>query len=127
MPIISNDNKDIVKLPSDVPVDVVNYSELNTPAKQWVRDYFTALSKETLGRVRGKFGGALGVTDAEVTMDYDSLLSEAREDKTRLWDDLKERLERLQPDKMLERKANEAEQLNKSLQFRPLGHHWNVI
>jgi hypothetical protein len=122
-----NDNKDIVKLPSDVPVDVVNYSELNTPAKQWVRDYFTALSKETLGRVRGKFGGALGVTDAEVTMDYDSLLSEAREDKTRLWDDLKERLERLQPDKMLERKANEAEQLNKSLQFRPLGHHWNVI
>jgi hypothetical protein len=122
-----NDNKDIVKLPSDVPVDVVNYDELNSPSKQWVRDYFTAMCKETLGRVRGKFGGALGVTDAEVTMDYDSLLSEAKEDKDKLWERLKERLERLQPDKMLERKANEAEQLNKTLQFRPLGHHWNVI
>jgi hypothetical protein len=122
-----NDNKDIIKLPSDVPVDVVNFDELNTPSKQWVRDYFTAMCKETLGRVRGKFGGALGVTDAEVTMDYDSLLSEAKEDKDKLWERLKDRLERLQPDKMLERKANEAEQLNKTLQYRPLGHNWNVI
>lgn len=122
-----NANKDIVKLPSDVPIDVVNFDELNTPSKQWVRDYFTALCKETLGRVRGKFGGNLGVTDAEVTMDYDSLLSEAKEDKDKLWERLKERLERLQPEKMLERKANEAENLNKSLQYRPLGHNWNVI
>lgn len=122
-----NDNKDIVKLPSDVPVDVVNFDELNTSSKQWVRDYFTALCKETLGRVRGKFGGALGVTDAEVTMDYDSLLSESKEDKTALWERLKERLERLSPEKMLERKALEAENLNKTLQYRPLGHNWNVI
>ena len=122
-----NENKDIIKLPSDVPVDVVNFDELNTPSKQWVRDYFTAMCKETLGRVRGKFGGALGVTDAEVTMDYDSLLSEAKEDKSALWDRLKERLERLRPDAMLTRKATEAEQLNKTLQYRPLGHHWNAI
>ena len=122
-----NANKDIIKLPSDVPIDVVNFDELNTPSKQWVRDYFTALCKETLGRVRGKFGGNLGVTDAEVTMDYDSLLNEAKEDKDKLWERLKERLERLQPEKMLERKANEAENLNKSLQYRPLGHNWNVI
>jgi hypothetical protein len=122
-----NENKDIVKLPSDVPVDVVNFDELNTSSKQWVRDYFTALCKETLGRVRGKFSGALGIGDADVTMDYDSLLSEAKEDKDKLWERLKERLEKLQPDKMLERKANEAENLNKTLQFRPLGHNWNVI
>ena len=116
-----NANKDIVKLPSDVPVDVVNFSELNSPSKQWVRDYFTALCKETLGRVRGKFGGALGVTDAEVTMDYESLLSEAKEDKTALMERLNERLERLRPDAMLTRKATEAEMLNKALQYRPLG------
>ena len=122
-----NENKDIIKLPSDVPVDVVNYDELNTPSKQWVRDYFTAMCKETLGRVRGKFGGALGIGDADVTMDYDSLLSEAKEDKDKLWERLKERLERLRPDTMLTRKATEAEQLNKSLQYRPLGHNWNVI
>ena len=116
-----NANKDIVKLPSDVPVDVVNFTELNSPSKQWVRDYFTALCKETLGRVRGKFSGALGVTDAEVTMDYESLLSESKEDKTALMERLTERLERLRPDAMLTRKATEAEMLNKALQYRPLG------
>ena len=116
-----NANKDIVKLPSDVPIDVVDFTELNTPSKQWVRDWFTALCKETLGRVRGKFGGALGVTDAEVTMDYESLLSESREDRTQLLERLNTRLERLRPDNMLTRKATEAEQLNKTLQYRPLG------
>ena len=116
-----NANKDIVKLPSDVPVDVVNFTELNSPSKQWVRDWFTALCKETLGRVRGKFGGALGVTDAEVTMDYESLLSESKEDRAALMERLTERLERLRPENMLTRKATEAEQLNKALQYRPLG------
>ena len=116
-----NANKDIVKLPSDVPVDVVNFTELNSPSKQWVRDYFTALCKETLGKVRGKFGGVLGITDAEVTMDYESLLSESKEDKAALIERLDERLKRLTPDQMLTRKATEAEMLNKSLQYRPLG------
>ena len=122
-----NDNKDIIKLPSDVPIDVVSYSELNSPAKQWVREYLTAKSMEVLGRVRGKFGGALGVTDSEVTMDYESLLSEATAIKEKLFTRLQERLERLSPDKMLERKANEAESLNKLLGFRPLGHNWDTI
>jgi len=122
-----NENKDIIKLPSDVPVDVVNYSELNSPSKQWIREYLTAKAMEVLGRVRGKFGGALGVTDSEVTMDYESLLSEATAIKEKLFTRLNERLERLRPDKMLERKALEAENLNKSLQYRPLGHNWDVI
>jgi hypothetical protein len=122
-----NDNKDIIKLPSDVPIDVVNYSELNSPAKQWVREYLTAKSMEVLGRVRGKFGGALGVTDSEVTMDNESLLSEATSIKESLFERLDTRLERLQPDKMLERKASEAENLNKMLGFRPLGHNWDTI
>jgi hypothetical protein len=122
-----NENKDIIKLPSDVPIDVVSYSELNSPAKQWVREYLTAKSMEVLGRVRGKFGGALGVTDSEVTMDYESLLSEATSIKEKLFERLTTRLERLQPDKMLEKKASEAESLNKMLNFRPLGHNWDVI
>ena len=116
-----NENKDVVKLPSDVPVSIVNYDDLNTPSKQWVRDWFTALCKETLGRVRGKFGGSLGAGEKEVTMDYESLFSESRDDKEKLLTRLQERLARLSPEKMLERSAQEAEFLNKSLQYRPLG------
>jgi len=37
------------------------------------------------------------------------------------------RLERLRPDKMLERKGNEAENLNKALKFRPMTNPFNVI
>ena len=54
-------------------------------------------------------------------MDYESLLSESKDDKVTLMERLNTRLERLRPDAMLTRKANEAEQLNKALQYRPLG------
>jgi hypothetical protein len=60
-------------------------------------------------------------------MDYESLLSEATAIKEKLFTRLQERLERLSPDKMLERKASEAESLNKLLGYRPLGHNWDTI
>ena len=47
-------------------------------------------------------------------MDYDSLLTEAKDEKSKLMEELMTRLERLRPDKMMEREANLAENLNKS-------------
>ena len=38
-----------------------------------------------------------------------------------------QRLERLRPDKMLERKANEAENLNKALKYRAMPSPFNII
>ena len=116
-----NKNKDIVKLPNEVPLSKLMYSDLNEPTRVWVRRYLTALFKEALGRVRGKFSGSLKVPDAELTMDYDSLLSEGKEEQTKLLEDLDARLERLSNAKQLELKAGEAENLNKSLSYRPLG------
>jgi len=116
-----NENKDIIKLPNEVPLSKLQYSDLNEPTRVWVRRYLTALFKEALGRVRGKFSGALKVPEAELTMDYDSLLTEGKEEQTKLLEDLDARLERLSNAKQLELKAGEAENLNKSLQYRPLG------
>jgi hypothetical protein len=116
-----NANKDIIKLPSDVPVDIVNFDELNSPSKQWVREWFKALVKEYIAKVRGKFGGKVGAGSSEVTMDYQMFANEAKEEKTELLRTLNERLERMSPQKMLERRASEAENLNKTLQYRPLG------
>jgi hypothetical protein len=87
----------------------------------WIRRYLTSLFKEALGRVRGKFQGALKVPDAELTMDYDSLLSEGKEEQLKLLEQLDLRLERLSNVKQLENKGLEAENLNKSLGYRPLG------
>ena len=48
----------------------------------WAENYFQALCKEALGRVRGKFRSGLPVPGAEgVIMDFESLLSEAEKEK----------------------------------------------
>ena len=120
-------NPDIIKLPSDVPLDEISWGDLNDPAKQWVRRYFTGYVKETLGRVRGKFSGNIKTPDSEIQMDYQSLLTEGKDEKMKLEEELKLRLERLRPDKLMEREANIAENLNKSLKFRAMPRQIYVI
>ena len=113
------DNPDVIKLPSDVETEDMVWESLNKPGQNWVRKYFIATCKEALGRVRGKFGGNLKVPDSELSLEYDSLLTEGKDEKMKLIEELQARLERIRPDKMLERRANEAENLNKTLSYRP--------
>jgi hypothetical protein len=112
-------NPDIVRLPSDVPLDELSWDDLNVPAQQWVRRWFTAYTKEVLGgRIRGKYSGNLKTPDSELVMDYQSLLTESKDEKSKLEEELKQRLERMRPEKMMERAALIAENLNKQLKFR---------
>ena len=120
-------NKDIIIVPSDAPIAEITWLDLNPPARAWIRRYFTALAKETLGRVRGKFSGALKVPDSELTMDYSSLFSESQDEKNKLTDELTARLERLREDTLMQRKASVAENLNKALGYRPFQDPYNVI
>ena len=120
-------NKDIIRLPSDVPLTNIPYEDLNDQSKTWVRRYFTALMKETLGRTRGKFSGKLKIPDDELIMDYESLLSESKSEIDTLKEEMKDRLERMRNDKMLERKAGEGENLNKALSYLPFKNPYNVI
>lgn len=116
-----NECKDIIKFPSDVPLEKMDYCNLNDPSKIWVRKYLTALAKETLGRTRGKFSGKVGATESELTMDYESLLAEGKDEKSQLIQELEEKLLSLRSDKQLERSANKAENLNKVLNYIPTG------
>lgn len=120
-------NKDIVKLPSDIETEELTWGSLNKPAQNWVRKYLIAFAKEGLARIWGKFSGDLQVPDSQVKLDYNSLLTEARDEKSKLVEELMQRLERLRPEKILERKGNEAENLNKSLKYRPMISPFNVI
>ena len=108
-------NKDVIKLPSDVDIEALTWESLNKPSQNWVRKYLIAYSKEGLGRIWGKFSGDLQVPDNSVKLDYNSLLTEGKDEKSKLVEELTQRLERLRPDKMLERKAGEADNLNKAL------------
>ena len=116
-----NANKDVIKLPSDVPLDTIEYASLNLPSKIWVRRYLLGLAKETLGRIRGKFSGSLGVPGAEVSMDYESLLSEGKDEQAKLIEELGERLTSMSNLGQSEARSTTAESLNKSLSYIPLG------
>ena len=115
------DNPDIIKLPNDVPLSKLDYSTFNEPTKTLVRQLFMAEAKRALGRTRGKFGGIVGPPEAERTMDYETLISEGNEERKAVLERLDARLDRLSSTKQLERGANEAEFLNKSLKYRPMG------
>ncbi len=77
------DNPDIIKLPSDVPFDKMSWSDLNQPAQVWVRRWFVASCKETLSKVRGKFSGNLKTPDGDLTMEWQSLATEGKDEKTK--------------------------------------------
>ncbi len=124
------DNPDIIKLPSDVPFEKISWYELNNPAQIWVRRWFTSYCKETLARVRGKFSGSLKTPDGDLTMDYTSLSTEAKDEKSKLIEELigtDGRLTRLKPEKVMEREALLAENLNKQLKFRAMPRQIYVI
>jgi hypothetical protein len=120
-------NPDVVRLPSDVPIDETRWDELNSPAQTWVRRWFTAYCKETLARVRGKYSGNLKTPDSELTLEYTTLQSEAKDEKAMLWEELKTRLERLRPEKQWEIKGKMAEDMNKALKFRAFTSPYNII
>jgi hypothetical protein len=123
-------NKDIIKLPTDVPLEELSWEDLNQPGKQWVRRWFTAYVKETLSRVRGKYSGNLKTPDSEITMDYQSLSTEAKDEKTKLLEELigaEGWLTRLRPEKVMEREALIAENLNKQMKFRAMPRQIYVI
>jgi hypothetical protein len=123
-------NPDIIKLPSDVPMNSIGWVDLNDPAQQWVRRYFVASCKETLSKVRGKYSGNLKTPDSELTMDYATLATEGKDEKTKLIEELigaDGRLTRLRPEKIMEREALIAENLNKQMKFRAFPRNMYVI
>lgn len=114
-------NPDIIRMPNDVPLDELSFDEFNAPTKTLIRQLFIAEAKRALGRTRGKFGGVVGPPEAERIMDYETLISEGNEEKRAVLERLDARLLRLSSTAQLERGANEADFLNRQLNYRPLG------
>jgi hypothetical protein len=124
------DNPDVIKLPTDVPISELSWEDLNVPGQQWVRRWFTAYCKETLSRVRGKYMGNLKTPDTEIQMEYQSLATEAKDEKAKLLEELIGEngwLSRLRPEKVMEREASIAENLNKQMKFRAFPRQIYVI
>ena len=106
---VKNTAADLITDISNVPYTNPTYSFINEPGKQWIRRYALALAKEMLGGVRGKYQ-TLPIPGDTTTLDYTRLLLEAKEEKLKLIEELKELLEQTTTLKQLERKNQEAQQ-----------------
>lgn len=104
---------------SNVPFGNLIYERINSIGRQWIRQYALALCKEQLGEIRSKFS-SVPIPGADVTLNGSDLLSRGREDKKELISQLKEMLDTMTYDKLLEVSSNRAELLQKQLKFIPM-------
>jgi len=71
-----------------IPFDNIPYGSINSMGKQWIRRFSLALSKETLGQIRGKFG-TVPIPGESVNLNGSELISQAKEEQSALRDELK--------------------------------------
>lgn len=105
--------------PENVPFSILPYSTITQPGRQWIRQYALALAKELLGITRSKFD-TIPIPNADLKLDGQQLKTEAREDKDKLITTLKEFLDKLTNQALIEAQANIAESVQKQLKFAPM-------
>jgi hypothetical protein len=104
-----------------LPFQNIPYESINSIGKQWIRRFALALSKETLGQIRGKFGGNIPIPGDNITLNASDLLSQAKEEQQNLREELKKILEETTYDKLIETDKNMVDNQNAIVQKSPLG------
>lgn len=113
------DSGEVITNISEVPYTNPTYSKINSIGKQWIFWYTLALARELLAYVRGKYT-SLPIPDSEATLNQADLLADARTEKQRLIDQLREMLEGTSRAAQLEQKAQETENVGRTLQGVPM-------
>lgn len=114
------DNLNVLITPDQVPLNKMDYSLLNEPTKVIIRQLLTAKAKETLGVVRGKFNGKVSIPKAELTLDYQMLLNQGKEEWQKTMDALEKRLERMNPAAILKNLSEIVQSNMEILKAKPL-------
>jgi hypothetical protein len=104
-----------------LPFQNIPYESVNSIGKQWIRRFALALSKETLGQIRGKFGGNIPIPGDNISLNASDLLSQAKEEQQGLREELKKILEETTYDKLIETDKNMVDNQNAIIQKSPLG------
>jgi len=104
---------------SNVPFGNLQYGKINSIARQWIRQYTLAISSEMLGNIRSKFS-TVPIPGNDLTLNGSDLVSRGREDQTKLNTELREMLESMTYDKIVETEATRAENIMKQLRMIPV-------
>ena len=109
----------VVSDASNIPYTYQPYGSINDMGRAWILKYGSALVKETLGYVRGKYS-SIPIPNAEVTLNGPELVSQGQTEKADLITQLREFLDKLTKEQMLTRQNAEATQMNELLGKVPL-------
>jgi hypothetical protein len=118
-PYVDRNGREIITNVSNVPFENPNYDKINSIGRQWIFEYALAVTKEILGYVRGKYS-TIPIPGADMTLNQDALIAAATSEKERLIEKLRAYLETTSREKLLEKKANEAEHQNKTMGQAPM-------
>lgn len=113
------ENNDVVKLPSDPPTKVLQWSNMNDVARQQIRNLLLAKVKMALGNIRGFYSGDLGAAQKQLKMEYLHLLDEGTKLKEDTEKIILEQLNKLSQVNLTEERAKIAENVNKSMSYQP--------
>lgn len=103
---------------SNVPFKDIKYQDVNPIARNWIRQYTFAISMEELGRIRRKFK-SIPIPNGDINLDGDELVREGIERQSRLEDQLSNDLEKLTNVSLMRQEAEQADLINKQLQYIP--------
>ena len=118
-PDISDDTVTGVSGMHNIPFNNIQYQNVNSMGRQWIRQYTFALSKEVLGLVRSKFG-SVPIPNGDLQLNGSDLLSQAQGEKEKLITSLREMLDSLTYDKLLETQAAETGNMTTILKTVPI-------
>jgi hypothetical protein len=104
---------------SNIPFGNIKYANINSMSRQWIRQYTLALCKETLGMIRSKFS-SVPIPGSDLQMNGSELMSQGREDKTNLITAIKETLEGLTYQKILEADSQQSDTMATILKRIPV-------
>ena len=113
------DGVDGVNNLNTIPFSNIPYENINSVGKQWIRRFALALSKETLGQIRGKFG-TIPIPGESLTLNASDLLSQAQTEQTALRDELKSVLDEMVYTALAEKDAAMANNMTTIKQQAPL-------
>jgi hypothetical protein len=103
----------------NIPFGNLTYSKINSIGRQWTRQYTLALCKELLGLIRSKFS-SVPIPGGELQLNGTDLVSQGREEKDKLRVELRELLDTLTYDKLMELEASKLDNLQKTLRAIPI-------
>jgi hypothetical protein len=101
-----------------LPFQNLPYDKINSIGKQWIRRFALATAKEMLGHVRSKFD-KVPIPGDSVTLNGDKLLTEGKEEKEKLREELRTQLAEMIYTKLGEDSAKIMEDASKTQQYIP--------